>query len=75
MSRIYIGHKAGVKPEIFRAPETPTFTTHGDKYNGVTGPFRTKAGALFMRDHGQGNPHCRCVRDAERLAKKYGQSK
>jgi hypothetical protein len=39
------------------------------QYSAVIGPFRTKRGAEFMRDHGAGNPHCQTVADAERIAK------
>lgn len=37
----------------------------------VIGPFRTVRGAEFMRQYGEGNPHCQTVGDAERLAKQY----
>lgn len=69
---IYLGYKTdGVTlvREIFRHPETPTFSTHGDRFNAVVGPFHTVRGARFMRDYGRGNPHCRCVADAEELGK------
>lgn len=39
------------------------------QYNAVIGPFRTKRGAEFMRDHGANNPHVQTVQDAERIAK------
>jgi len=68
--KIYLGYNQG-KREIFRAASIPTEATHGDKYAAVVGPFRTIRGARFMRDYGQGNPHCQCVADAERLGKKY----
>lgn len=70
MNRIYLGF-AGRRREIFRAPAIPTFESHGNQFNAVVGPFRTMRGAKFMRDYGQGNPHCRDVRDAEKLARKY----
>lgn len=69
--RIYLGYKNGQAREIFKSDAMPTESTHGDKYAAVVGPFRTMRGARFMRDYGQGNPHCQCVSDAERLGKKY----
>lgn len=48
---------------------TPSFESHGGEYNYVMGPFVTKAGAFFMADYGEANPHCHTVADAERLAK------
>jgi hypothetical protein len=71
MSRIYLGYLAYHTPEIFRSETTPTFATHGDRFAAVVGPFRTKRGAAFMRDYGSGNPHCRCVSEAEKLGKLY----
>lgn len=50
-----------------RTPEREEYPA----YNAVVGPFRTKRGAKFMLKFGQGNPHCRCVADAERLGRKY----
>jgi len=74
-TRLYLGlrssDRTGKGREIFRSDTIPTWETHGDRFNACIGPFQTKRGASFMRDHGQGNPHCRCVADAERLAKKY----
>lgn len=67
----YVGLKAGLVREVFKSASLPTTETHGGEYLAVIGPFRTKRGALFYRDHGQGNPHCRCVSDAERLGKMY----
>lgn len=57
--------------EVFRFAGTPTVESHGDRFNAVIGPFRTKRAAIFMRDYGQNNPHIQCVADAERIAKKY----
>jgi hypothetical protein len=72
MANIYLGlASTSNKREIFRSDETPTFQTHGEKYNAVVGPFQTRRAAEFMRDFGRNNPHCQCVADAERLAKKY----
>ena len=56
--------------EVFQAFQ-PTAESH-PQYNGVTGPFRTKHGALFAADPVTGfanNPHCRTVNDAEKLSK------
>jgi len=68
MKRLYVGLFDDGKREVFRSTATPTAESHGEKYVAVIGPFRTVRGANFMRDHGQGNPHCQCVSDAERLA-------
>lgn len=54
--------------EVFTSRTTPTPESH-PRYAGTIGPFKTYAGARFMANHGYDNPHCRCVRDAERLAK------
>lgn len=72
-NKLYVGRIAFKPSVIFRAASTPTEATHGHLYAAVIGPFRTKRGAEWMADpvKGQGNPHCRCVADAERLAKKY----
>ena len=70
-TRIYLGLAAGHKREIFRSPTTPTETSHGHLYAMAIGPFRTVRGATFMRDKGEGNPHCVCVAQAEYLGKKY----
>lgn len=68
--KIYLGLRASDSTrEIFRNASDPTFATHGDRFNAVIGPFRTMRGARFMRDYGQGNPHCWHVDQAERLAR------
>ncbi len=67
-TKFYVGCKVGGSRELIRYHKQPTAITHGHQYLAVIGPFRTKRGAEFMRDYGQGNPHCQCVRDAERLA-------
>lgn len=72
MSRLYVGCKVGQPRKVFRAKEKPTFDSHGHLYNAVIGPFRTKAAAVFMAEHGGGNPHCLCVADAERIVRKKG---
>lgn len=54
---------------IFRSAVEPTAQTHGNRFSLVIGPFRTKAGAQYMADYGVNNPYCRCVADAEKLAK------
>ncbi len=68
MTKPYVGLSDG-KREMFRSATTPTQATHGHLYAACIGPFRTVRGAKFMRDHGQGNPHCLCVADAERISK------
>lgn len=73
MSRIYVGCVAGGAWEVFRAEVEPTERTHGQRFNAVVGPFRTARAAHWLAHpvRGQRNPHCRCVADAERLAKLY----
>ena len=71
--KLYVAYKKDGKPcshvaVVFRSERTPTSETHGDKYKCVIGPFMTRRGAEFMRDHGYLNPHCQTVADAERLA-------
>lgn len=57
----------GTLREVFRSSVTPTLESTGGKYIAVIGPFRTKRGAIFMRDHP--GPCVVTVQDAERLAK------
>lgn len=87
VSRIYVGVYIGderttfageqttIHFERFRSPTVPTHATHGDLYMYCIGPFRTVAGAEFYCTHGYQNPHCRCVADAEKLAKLKKQGK
>lgn len=63
------------KRELFYFAGTPEFSLHGDKYYCAIGPFRTRAGAIYMRDRGENNPHCNCVADAEYLARLYNRPK
>jgi hypothetical protein len=67
--KLWVGCNKGPR-EVFRSAQTPTEDTHGDKYFAVIGPFRTRRGATFMAKYGRNNPHCLCVADAERIAKK-----
>ncbi len=67
--RLYVGLCIGGNREVFRYHMSPTTETHGEKYLAVIGPFRTRGGAVFMRDNGRNNPHCQTVGDAERLSK------
>jgi len=53
----------------FPSQIVPTEETHGHWLAYAIGPFRTKRGALFMAEHGEGNPHCVTVTQAEKLAK------
>jgi hypothetical protein len=69
VNRYYVGIGPDLKRKLFRSASTPEAHTHGSIYSAVIGPFRTKRGAEFMRDHGANNPHCQTVREAERLAK------
>lgn len=63
----YVG-LSGTTREVFKSPTRPTEEVYGERYAAVVGPFRTRNGAEFMRKHGQNNPHCRNVAEAERLA-------
>lgn len=67
--KIYVGRKVGRSSEIFKSKLEPTWLTHGLRFNAVIGPFRTMRGARMMAIYGQGNPHCQCVAQAERLGK------
>ena len=67
-NRLYVGVKPDLAYEVFRAAQTPTESSHGKLYAYAIGPFRTRRGADFMARYGRGNPHCRCVSEAERLA-------
>jgi len=68
-TRLYVGIRPDHKREIFRAIGVPTQETHGKYYAAVIGPFRTKRGAVFMREYGANcNPHVQSVADAERIA-------
>jgi hypothetical protein len=69
-TKLWVGCGKGCSREVFRSALTPTVDTHGDKYFGVIGPFRTRRGAEFMAKHGRNNPHCQCVADAECIARK-----
>jgi len=71
MTKLWVGLKTGLTREVFRNADTPTFDSHGHLYGAVIGPFRTRRGADFMAKYGYGNPHCRCVSEAEKLAKRY----
>lgn len=66
--KYYLGLYQG-KRRVFRFCSAPTEATHGEKFDAVVGPFRTKRAAYFMAWFGKNNPHCRSVADAERLAK------
>ena len=66
-NRIWVGVKPGGKREPFRFRGEPT-PCRLPMYVACIGPFRTMRGARFMVEHGRGNPHCQCVRDAENLA-------
>lgn len=70
-AKFYVGCGSKGKREVFKSEKEPTFDSHSHIYYAVIGPFRTKRGAEFMRDHGKGNPHCQTVAQAERLAKKF----
>jgi hypothetical protein len=66
--KLYVGCTAFTPWELFTSETEPTFDNNPQGYAAVIGPFRTRAGAEFMRDYGKGNPHCQTVSDAEWLA-------
>jgi len=67
LGKIYVGIRNKHRI-VFRAYFHPTWHTHGHLYTLVIGPFETMAGAVYLRDHGENNPHIQHVDDAERLA-------
>lgn len=67
-TRIYVGHKAGSKPQVFRSETEPTRDTHGHLYAAVVGPFRTMRAAKLDAETWP-NPHIYHVDDAERIAR------
>jgi hypothetical protein len=72
MTKYYVGRAKGLfYGDVFTSTSTPTHDSHGVKYISVTGPFRTKKGAMFMAECGLNNPHCRTVSEAEKLAKTH----
>jgi hypothetical protein len=73
--RLYVGKKRDGFRELFWSDFVPTYESHGNKYKYAIGPFRTKRGAEFMRDYGEGNPHCRSTNEAEKLAKLLAEGK
>jgi len=68
-TRPYVGVNLDYSYEVFRSGVRPTDRTH-PQYLYVIGPFRTAEGATLMAEKGRGNPHLRCVADAERMVKK-----
>lgn len=69
--RIYVGLRGSIR-EVFRSSQTPTFPSHGKRYNAVIGPFRTIGGAKVMAEYGRNNVHLQTVGDAEKMAKQLG---
>ena len=70
MRKHYVGCNPDGTMEAFKYSRDPV-PSDGLPYLGVIGPFVTKRGADFMVKYGRGNPHIRCVADAERIARKY----
>ena len=68
-NKVYVGVRHDAPYAVFRSKEIPTYETHGAWYGAVIGPFRTRRAAEFMARYGRGNPHLRCVSDAERLTR------
>lgn len=66
--RLWVGINKGVRT-VFRHAGEPSAEAC-PQFICAIGPFRTRRGADFMAGivTGAGNPHCRCVADAERLA-------
>lgn len=73
MTKYFVGHSGGgIYGTVFTSKTTPTSESHGYRlFHGVTGPLRTKKGAMFMAECGYNNPHCRTVSEAEKLAKTH----
>ena len=71
MTKYYVGNTGGIYGTVFTATSTPTVDSHGYRFHTVTGPFRTKKGAMFAAECGHNNPHCRTVGEAEKLAKTH----
>lgn len=63
----YVGQRDNTR-FTFRISTTPTQVTHGDRFNAVMGPFRTKRAALWAVSQFN-NPHFQTVADAERISK------
>lgn len=63
----YVGLKQFNKTEVFRSAIEPTQESHGEFYNAIIGPFRTKAGAYFMANNAF-TSYCQTVSNAEELA-------
>ena len=70
MNKWYLGIN-GQARKVFKAAMTPTQESHGEQFNTVVGPFRTKRGAMFTAAFGHNNPHIRTTADAERISRKY----
>ena len=65
--RWYVGLRSG-KRFAFKADTDPTQATHGDRFDAVTGPFRTKRAAFWAVSQFN-NPHFQTINDAERISK------
>lgn len=68
--KYYVGFRKDKKAQLFKSDKTPTQSSHGDKYYGVVGPFKTKAGAQLMVDGGFANPHTQTVSQCEEISAK-----
>ena len=67
-SQYFVGLKE-TRRQVFKSAVIPTRASHGNEFNAVVGPFRTKRAATFFAAFGNNNPHVRCVADAERIAR------
>lgn len=67
----YVGRTEDGEYAVFPSAETPTLDSHSRLYSVVIRPFGSLRGAHFMAQFGSGNPHCRTVEDAERLARSH----
>ena len=63
----YVGIKGNTRMN-FRSERKPTQATHGDRYDAVVGPFRTKRAAFWAVSQFN-NPHFQTVADAERISR------
>lgn len=68
--KFYVGVKSCFernKRSVFYCYLTPTFESHGDRFDYVIGPFKTREAADFMAGPGFNHPNCLTPNDAERF--------
>ena len=71
-SALYVGVNREGRGEVFRSAQTPTESSHGNRYAYVVGPFRTRLAADLMAEFGRKAAiHYQHVSDAEAFAQQY----